>query len=108
MSHRQTRQQLGDFLEGELAPEARQKVERHLSDCATCSDELEGLRGVRALLRGIPAVEPPPYLADRVVARLREQAEQRGPLARLTQWWSETAAVAWPAPIAAAIGSSMR
>ncbi len=102
MSHRQIKQQLGEYLEGNLVPSERRRTELHLEECSACSEELAGLRRVRELLRELPTPEPPPFLADAVMAQLRAGEARVGPLARLAAWWSEVSSVGWPVPIAAA------
>lgn len=59
-------------------------VERHLADCPSCRAELAQLQMVLQAVKTTPDVEPPPWLATRVMARVREEAvPQRNWLARL-------------------------
>jgi anti-sigma factor RsiW len=102
MSHQRIKQQLSEYLEGDLAHGARQRIEIHLVDCDGCVSELSGLRQTRDLLRGLPTPEPPPDLAQAVMDRLRAGAGTPGPAARLAAWWADFSEVGWPAPIAAA------
>src|SRR5919199_1642583 len=53
------RDELSAYLDGELAPAARQAVDEHLAACAECRAELESLRQTRDLLRALPPVAPP-------------------------------------------------
>ncbi len=101
MSHQRIKQQLSDYLEGDLAHGARQRMASHLAGCEDCASELRGLRQTRELLRGLPAPEPPPDLAEAVLTRLRAGEASPGPIARLRAWWGDFAEVGWPAPIAA-------
>lgn len=101
MSHRRIKHKLGHYLEGDLAHGAHRRVERHLADCSECSEELRGLERTRRLLRELPTPEPPPNLAEAVMARLRAGEVQPGPAARLGAWWADFSAVGWPVPIAA-------
>jgi hypothetical protein len=41
---------LVDYLYGELMPHDREAFDRHLTSCATCRDEVDGLRGTRTSL----------------------------------------------------------
>ena len=61
----------------------RPEVERHLTTCAECRQELDRLRRVLALVDDQPIPEPPPAFERSVWARLEPQlsAPQRG-------WWS--------------------
>ncbi len=51
---------LAAYLDGELPPETKKQVERHLAGCAECSAELEEMRRIRNLLSQIE----PPKLPD--------------------------------------------
>ena len=51
---------LSAFLDDELDEATASRVTRHLADCPSCLDELEGLRDARAALRALPDVGPPP------------------------------------------------
>jgi len=70
MSHESARERLGDYLEGQLELGARAEVDAHVADCASCRDELRGLRETVALLRGLPDPEPPADLTASVMARI--------------------------------------
>jgi hypothetical protein len=72
MSHRRLRARLGPYLEGDLAPGERRRVEAHLSHCAACRAELAALRRTVRLLRDLPPVETPPGLGERILAGLED------------------------------------
>lgn len=72
MRHRRLQDRLGPYLEGDLTPGARRRLEAHLEHCAACRAELDALRRTVALLRELPAEAPPPGLAERVVARVQD------------------------------------
>ena len=64
---------MSDYLDGELAPPGRARIERHLSECERCRRLLSGLRGtVDALhrLSGSRAEVDPATIAASVRARL--------------------------------------
>ena len=64
---------LQDFLDGRLDAARRTEVQVHLQGCPQCRGQLEALRWVRDVaLKGLPAEELPPALADRVAAVLEE------------------------------------
>ena len=54
---------LGDrvsaLLDGELDPAEEEEARSHLGRCPDCSAELDATRRMRALVRALPAVEPP-------------------------------------------------
>lgn len=80
MSHQVLRDRLGDYLEGDLGTAERSAVDAHLAQCASCREELRGLRATVALLRSLPDPEPPADLAASVMARI--DAERRPALLR--------------------------
>jgi anti-sigma factor RsiW len=53
------RAQLSAWLDGELEPAERTTLERHLSTCAWCQNELAALREVRTLVRALPTPRAP-------------------------------------------------
>jgi hypothetical protein len=66
------------FVIGALDPEESEETRRHLTSCPRCRIELEGLRKVnRALEAAPPPVEPPGYLKDEILTRLRAERESR-------------------------------
>lgn len=48
---------LSAWLDGELAPEARNDAARHLAACAVCRDELAVVEAARAAVRGLPLLD---------------------------------------------------
>jgi anti-sigma factor RsiW len=50
---------LSAYIDGELSPRLRRKVERHLDACADCRRELESLRATVTLMRRMPVLAPP-------------------------------------------------
>jgi hypothetical protein len=101
VNHSRTRARLSEYLDRTLAPEQRSKVDAHLVECAACSAELRELERTVNLLRGLPDPEPPPYLAQTVMARLEAGEGQRGSLAQQLRRLIDPA---FAAPVAAALG----
>jgi anti-sigma factor RsiW len=62
---------LYDFVSGELAPERREEVERHLRDCPPCLVYCETYRITIRVARRLPCPPPPPE----VMARLRSAVQ---------------------------------
>jgi anti-sigma factor RsiW len=66
---------MSDYLDGELAPAARTRMERHLGECAECRRLLAGLRrtldGLHRLAAPSPGVDAL-QIAASVQARLTE------------------------------------
>jgi hypothetical protein len=67
--HHWSQQHLSHFVEGDLRPRARRRLDRHASGCADCS---RGIRAMRALvytiqgLDGLAGVRAPATIFDRV------------------------------------------
>jgi anti-sigma factor RsiW len=70
----QTTHQLSQYIDGELGPGERSRVERHIRSCPECGRALEGMRKTWDLLERLPQAGPAPYLATRVLARAGERA----------------------------------
>lgn len=73
----QVQKRLSAYLEGSLSPEEQALVEKHLKPCEKCSQSLLELKRTLEHLQGLPEVEPPPWLAERVMARVRSEPEAR-------------------------------
>ena len=70
MNCARVRSHLGDHLEGDLELQFRARVDEHLGRCASCAAELSELRSTVALLRSLPAPQPPGELAGEVMQRI--------------------------------------
>lgn len=73
--HRWARGRMSDYLDAELAPAARVRMERHLGECADCRRLLAGLRrivdGLYRLSRPTPRMDALELVAS-VRRRLNE------------------------------------
>jgi len=56
MTYRHTTFYHGDYLDGELSPDLRDQIERHLAACAECREDLEKLK---VLTRSLTQLEVP-------------------------------------------------
>jgi anti-sigma factor RsiW len=72
-SHVDIQRRLPAYCGGDLEPAEQQLVERHLAECPACRAELAEQQTTLRLIRGTPEVEPPPWLAGRIMARVRER-----------------------------------
>lgn len=95
MMHGRLRRRLSEFLDGSLGERDRQRVDRHLAECEPCRTELAELRGTVALLRGLPALEPPPELTARVLAQLGAGAAEPSVARRLRAALGDMLGGAW-------------
>jgi hypothetical protein len=65
------------FLEGVVSPEEKRLIHEHLATCQRCSTALEHLRKTQKLVQNLEEVETPPWFAQKIMARVREEAEQK-------------------------------
>jgi len=65
------------FAEGLLSNAEKKVAEEHLAECADCSKALADLKKVAAMTQGLQEVEPPPWFKQRIMARVREEAEKK-------------------------------
>ena len=71
--HRWTHAHLSEYLDRELAPGERERVEAHVGICPHCSRVLATLRRTLEGLHLLRA-QPEPGLADGVIERLRDES----------------------------------
>jgi predicted anti-sigma-YlaC factor YlaD len=64
----QSRELLGELLEGALPDETRLALDEHLAGCAECRETLDVLRMVTGALPSLAGLEPPPQLAADLAA----------------------------------------
>jgi anti-sigma factor RsiW len=70
--HRWTHAHLSDYLDDDLSPDERERVEEHVSICPHCTRVLRTLLRTLESLMDLP-VEPHPSVADGVIDRLRRE-----------------------------------
>jgi predicted anti-sigma-YlaC factor YlaD len=68
---------LDSYLEHVLTADEAARVERHLTECAACRADLEGLARLYSGLAALPAEPMPVDLAPRVMARITSRPERR-------------------------------
>jgi len=78
IDHADMQKQLAAYCGDDLEPAARKHVEEHLAQCASCRAELADLQTALRLIRTTPEAEAPPWLAARIMVRVREQHKQKG------------------------------
>ncbi len=76
--HGEWTDQLSDYMEGDLEPGARKRLETHLAECVHCRDVLAELRGVVAMARSAEDLEAPSDLWPRVADAIGDDAPVRG------------------------------
>jgi hypothetical protein len=66
-----------EYVEKSLDKPSGVALEAHLTACAACRRDLEGLRQTWGALNAMPAVEPPKDLAWRVMVQLQQERLER-------------------------------
>ena len=79
MEHDFLKEDLSAYLDGELSPQEKAKVDLHLSSCAECRGELESARSASAKFRTQAAAKAPAGLADRVLSMAGAKKKNRNP-----------------------------
>lgn len=64
MTCEQCKDKLTEFIEGDLSSDEKQQLQAHLADCPECARALQEMRGLLAVLHGLPEVEPPAGLRE--------------------------------------------
>ncbi len=72
-----TKEQLSAYLDGIMTAEERRLVEDHLSTCGQCGLAFSELKDAREVLRNLEEVEPPPWFTQKIMNRVREDAESK-------------------------------
>ena len=67
---REVWKEITNYIEGDLTPEIRERVERHLKECLHCKAVYDGSRNVVRLLGGNNVLELPAGFSQRLHRRL--------------------------------------
>ena len=105
--HDERKTSLGSYLVGALDPAERAEVDRHLTGCVACREELSSLAGLPGLMSRLTreevqsgALVPPPTLLPAVLAAVeRQRAAEAGRVRR----WQAGAGLALVASAAAVV-----
>ncbi|HEX6927204.1 MAG TPA: zf-HC2 domain-containing protein [Longimicrobiaceae bacterium] len=68
---------LGDYLEGDLPPQLRMRVESHLAACPECWREVQKLRHTVTYLADLPRRRMPQYLKESLLRAHRNDRSTR-------------------------------
>ena len=97
MQCRDVRELAESFVTEQLLVETNHAIVAHLSRCAPCRAEVDGLRRLRSATRtalaSSPALRPRPELLSELTSRLRAEAERQRPAAVRSRKWLAVAAI---------------
>ena len=82
-----------------LSGAEKQAVEQHLKSCSKCAKALAQLKKTGRLVEGLEEVEPPPWFKQKIMSRVREEAEKKS----LVQKWFYPLRIKIPVQIMATI-----
>ena len=71
------KEQLSAYLDGLMTAEEKKLIEEHLSTCGGCGLALLELKKTQETLRNLEEVEPPPWFTQKIMNRVREEAESK-------------------------------
>jgi anti-sigma factor RsiW len=70
---------LYDFVSGELSPERRAEIERHLCDCPPCLASCDTYRITIQVARRLPCPPPPPEVMQRLRSAVQASLQAQPP-----------------------------
>ena len=82
----QAREQVSAYQDKMLPQGETRLLEEHLKECKECAEYFRDMRKVLAHVRNLDEVEPPPWMARKIMAKIRAEAEpepKKGILRRL-------------------------
>jgi anti-sigma factor RsiW len=97
MDHAEIRYKLSAYLDGAVTPREKSLIEEHLETCAECGTAVRELRRTVDRLRELGEEEPPPWLTQRIMARIGEEAAQEKSI-----WRRFFLPLRWKLPVEAA------
>jgi hypothetical protein len=72
----QVRNQLSSFIDDLLSPEDSRMIREHLRICQKCEEDYADLRKTLEHIKALAEVEPPAWLTQKVMTKIRAEAEQ--------------------------------
>jgi len=61
---------LGDYIDGDVAPEVRSELERHLAECRTCQVLYDTTRKTLRIVTDVGSLEVPEAVSERLLRRI--------------------------------------
>ena len=82
MDHNDIRHKLSEYMDGSITAEERAEIENHLMTCPACSDALRELQKTVDHIKSVEEVEPPAWMTQKIMAKVRSGAEEKKGLFR--------------------------
>jgi len=80
MEHEEFRLKLAAYLDNAVSAEEKEEIRKHLAMCGRCRGEIADLELTVSHLKTLPEVDPPSWLADKIMAKVEEEGGQRSTL----------------------------
>lgn len=77
MDHNFIRHKLSEYIDGTVSAAEKAEIETHLKACEKCSDALRELKKTIEHVKSIDEIEPPAWITQKIMAKVRAEAEQR-------------------------------
>ena len=61
---------LGDYIDGDVSPDIRRELERHLAECRTCQVLYDTTRKTLRIVTDIGSFEVPEAVSERLINRI--------------------------------------
>ncbi len=75
--HDAIRHMLSEYIEGSVSTHEREEIEGHIASCPECGAALDELKKTIEHIRTVEELEPPAWLSQKIMAKVREAAESR-------------------------------
>jgi len=75
MSTGHVKERLSEYIDGLLPDEEKKLLEEHLASCKECAEALGELKRTVSMLRDLDEVEPPAWFTQKVMEKVREEAQ---------------------------------
>jgi len=83
MNHNEIRHMLSEYIDGAVSPKDRTAIEEHLKTCERCSEALKELRQTVAVIRTVEELDPPAWMTQKIMAKVRVEAAKKSWFHRL-------------------------
>ncbi len=77
MNHNDIRHMLSEYIDGAITSEDRAAIEEHLTTCVKCREALKELRQTVAHIRSVEELDPPAWMTQKIMAKVRAEAEKK-------------------------------
>lgn len=84
MECKSIQKKLSAYIDDILSPQEKMMVDEHLRTCPACASALSDLKKTVGLIKNLEEVEPPAWMTQKIMARIRAEAQpKKGLLQRL-------------------------